>query len=86
MNVLLRSRPLSLPDLQRAMQLGILHEGQVFTGSVPDVGAVDALHLLPTAVRILTERASHSDWILRTTWLTHLAKSFKHAPGGPYPL
>ncbi|XP_041950170.1 midasin [Alosa sapidissima] len=75
-----RSRPLSLPDLQRAMQIGVLHEGQVFTGSVADVGAVDAIHLLSTAVRILTERASHSDWILRTTWLSHLTKSFKHAP------
>ncbi|KAL2081973.1 hypothetical protein ACEWY4_021791 [Coilia grayii] len=75
-----RSRPLSLTDLQRAMQIGVLHEGQVFTGSVAEVGAEDAMHLLPTAVRILTERASHSDWILRTTWLTHLTKSFKHAP------
>uniref|UniRef100_A0A674E136 Midasin n=1 Tax=Salmo trutta TaxID=8032 RepID=A0A674E136_SALTR len=78
-----RSRPLSLCDLQRALQSGTaLHEGLVFSGGVVDlVEDGDALRLLPTAVRLLIERASHSDWMLRTAWLSSLAKSYKHAPG-----
>uniref|UniRef100_A0AAZ3S0A1 Midasin n=1 Tax=Oncorhynchus tshawytscha TaxID=74940 RepID=A0AAZ3S0A1_ONCTS len=77
-----RSRPLSLCDLQRALQSGTaLHEGLVFSGGVVDlVEDGDALRLLPTAVRLLIERASHSDWMLRTAWLSSLAKSYKHAP------
>uniref|UniRef100_A0A674DWW2 Midasin n=1 Tax=Salmo trutta TaxID=8032 RepID=A0A674DWW2_SALTR len=78
-----RSRPLSLSDLQRALQSGaVLHEGLVFSGGVVDLEEDgDTLRLLPTAVRLLTERASHSDWMLRTAWLSSLAKSYKHAPG-----
>ncbi|XP_030636974.1 midasin [Chanos chanos] len=75
-----RSGPLSLVDLQRAMQSGAVHEGQLFSGGGLEGGVSDALRLLPTAVRILTERASHSDWVLRTSWLSHLTKSYKHAP------
>ncbi|CAB1342786.1 unnamed protein product [Coregonus sp. 'balchen'] len=77
-----RSRPLSLSDLQRALQSGAaLHEGLVFSGGVVDLEEDgDTLRLLPTAVRLLTERASHSDWMLRTAWLSSLAKSYKHAP------
>lgn len=41
----------------------------------------DALRLIPTAVRLLTERASHGDWVLRSNWLSHLGKSYKYAPG-----
>ena len=83
-----RSRPLSLCDLQRALQSGTaLHEGLVFSGGVVDlVEDGDALRLLPTAVRLLIERASHSDWMLRTAWLSSLAKSYKHAPGRGAPL
>uniref|UniRef100_A0A8C8D189 Midasin n=1 Tax=Oncorhynchus tshawytscha TaxID=74940 RepID=A0A8C8D189_ONCTS len=78
-----RSRPLSLSDLQRALQSGAaLHEGLVFSGGVVDLEEDgDTLRLLPTAVRLLTERASQSDWMLRTAWLSSLAKSYKHAPG-----
>ncbi|XP_065113160.1 midasin [Paramisgurnus dabryanus] len=76
-----RNRPLSLVDLQRAMQSGAVLDGLQFSGGgTMDGGAEDALRLLPTAVKILTERASHSDWILRTSWITHLAKTYKHAP------
>ncbi|CAB1340438.1 unnamed protein product, partial [Coregonus sp. 'balchen'] len=71
-----------LRDGQRALQSGtVLHEGLVFSGGVVDlVEDGDALRLLPTAVRLLIERASHSDWMLRTAWLSSLAKSYKHAP------
>lgn len=78
-----RSRPLILTDLQRAMQSGAALETLQFP---PEGGSAgdrirDAQQLLPTAVRILTEGASHSDWVLRTSWLSHLAKSYKHVPG-----
>ncbi|KAF4092103.1 hypothetical protein AMELA_G00017110 [Ameiurus melas] len=77
-----RSRPLILTDLQRAMQSGAALETLQFP---PEGGSAgdrirDALQLLPTAVRILTEGASHSDWVLRTSWLSHLAKSYKLVP------
>ncbi|XP_043076462.1 midasin [Puntigrus tetrazona] len=75
-----RNRPLSLVDLQRAMQSGAVLDGLQFSGGGGlDSGAKNALCLLPTAVKILTERASHSDWVLRTSWLSHLTKSYKHA-------
>ncbi|KAM9840331.1 midasin [Aulostomus maculatus] len=75
-----RNRPLSLSDLQRALQNGGVHEGLVFSGGVVDLEEGDALRLIPTAVKLVTERASHGDWILRSSWLSHLGKSFKHAP------
>uniref|UniRef100_A0A9R1SM52 Midasin n=2 Tax=Cyprinus carpio TaxID=7962 RepID=A0A9R1SM52_CYPCA len=75
-----RNRPLSLVDLQRAMQSGAVLDGLQFSGGGGLAGgAENALRLLPTAVKILTERASHSDWVLRTSWLSHLTKTYKHA-------
>ncbi|XP_023122208.2 midasin [Amphiprion ocellaris] len=75
-----RNRPLSLNDLQRALQSSGVHEGLVFSGGVVDLEEGDALRLIPTAVRLLTERASHGDWILRSSWLSHLGKSYKFVP------
>lgn len=76
-----RNRPLSLVDLQRAMQSGTSLDGLQFSGGgMLDGGVENALCLLPTAVKILTERASHSDWILRSSWLSQLARTYKHAP------
>uniref|UniRef100_A0A3P8RPW4 Midasin n=1 Tax=Amphiprion percula TaxID=161767 RepID=A0A3P8RPW4_AMPPE len=75
-----KNRPLSLNDLQRALQSSGVHEGLVFSGGVVDLEEGDALRLIPTAVRLLTERASHGDWILRSSWLSHLGKSYKFVP------
>uniref|UniRef100_A0A8D3BW26 Midasin n=1 Tax=Scophthalmus maximus TaxID=52904 RepID=A0A8D3BW26_SCOMX len=76
-----RNRPLSLSDLQRALQSSGVHEGLVFSEGVVDLEEGDALRLIPTAVRLVAERASHGDWILRSSWLSHLGKSYKYAPG-----
>lgn len=78
---LYRNRPLSLSDLQRALQSSSVHEGLVFSDGVVDLEEGDALRLIPTAVKLVTERASHGDWILRSSWLSHLGRSFKYAPG-----
>uniref|UniRef100_A0A3Q4MRM4 Midasin n=1 Tax=Neolamprologus brichardi TaxID=32507 RepID=A0A3Q4MRM4_NEOBR len=76
-----RSQPLSLSDLQRVLQNSGVHEGLVFSEAVGGLEDGNALRLIPTAVRLLTERASHGDWIMRSSWLSHLGKSHKYAPG-----
>ncbi|XP_042084236.1 midasin isoform X2 [Haplochromis burtoni] len=75
-----RSQPLSLSDLQRVLQNSGVHEGLVFSEAVGGLEDGNALRLIPTAVRLLTERASHGDWIMRSSWLSHLGKSHKYAP------
>ncbi|XP_070405869.1 midasin isoform X3 [Nothobranchius furzeri] len=75
-----RSRPLRLEDLQRALQGRAVHEDLVFCGGGVDVEGRDALSLIPTAVRLVTEKASHGDWVLRSSWLSHLGKSYRSAP------
>lgn len=79
--LLYRNCPLSLKDLQRALQSSDVHEDLVFPGAVVDPEEGDALRLFPTAVRLVTERASHGDWVLRSSWLSYLGRSHKHAPG-----
>ncbi|KAM9704373.1 midasin [Menidia menidia] len=76
-----RSRPLSLSDLQQALQSGVNREGLVFSGGAAALEDGDALRLLPTAVRLVTERAAHGDWVLRSTWLSHLEKTYRSIPG-----
>ncbi|XP_072559009.1 midasin isoform X3 [Paramormyrops kingsleyae] len=75
-----RSRPLTLSDLQRALQCGSSLDGQVFAGAGEEEGAAVTLRLLPTAVKLVTERASHGDWVLRSSWLSHLSKSYSAVP------
>ncbi|KAM6915471.1 midasin [Xenentodon cancila] len=75
-----RNRPLSLNDLRRAMQSSGVHEGLSFSGGLVDLEEGDTLRLISTAVKLVTERASHGDWILRSSWLSHLGKSYKYAP------
>lgn len=77
-----RNRPLSLSDLQQVLQSSSVSDCLAFSGGVVNFEEGEALSLIPTAVRLLTERASHGDWLLRSSWLAHLAKSYKHVPGG----
>uniref|UniRef100_A0A665V858 Midasin n=1 Tax=Echeneis naucrates TaxID=173247 RepID=A0A665V858_ECHNA len=79
-NCMRLNRPLSLNDLQRALQSSGVHESLVFSDGVVDLEEGDALKLIPTAVKLVTERASHGDRILRSNWLSHLGKSYKYAP------
>ncbi|XP_051908078.1 midasin isoform X2 [Hippocampus zosterae] len=74
-----RNRPLSLTDLQRVLQSSSLHEGLVFERG-ENLEHADVLQLIPTAVRLVTECASHGDWIMRSRWLSHLGKSSTFAP------
>ncbi|XP_061609171.1 midasin isoform X3 [Phyllopteryx taeniolatus] len=74
-----RNRPLSLSDLQKALQSTGFCEDQVFLEGGESVEQ-DMLQLMPTAVRLVTERASHGDWIMRSSWLSHLGKSYRYAP------
>uniref|UniRef100_A0A3Q3ARQ7 Midasin n=1 Tax=Kryptolebias marmoratus TaxID=37003 RepID=A0A3Q3ARQ7_KRYMA len=80
LNSLCLNRPLILKDLQRALQSSGAYEDLVFCGAVLNPEEGDPLRLIPTAVRLVTERASHGDWILRSSWLSHLGKSHKYAP------
>ncbi|KAL4649045.1 midasin isoform X1 [Arapaima gigas] len=75
-----RSHPLSLSDLQVVLQGGLSLEGQLFASVREVEGSSAMLRLLPTAVQLVTEKASHSDWVLRTSWLTHLAKTYEQVP------
>lgn len=75
-----RNRPLSLSDLQQTLQGTGLSDGLVFSGGVVDSDVGSALSIIPTAVRLLTERASHGDWPLRCSWLTHLTNTYKNVP------
>uniref|UniRef100_A0A3P8WSX5 Midasin n=1 Tax=Cynoglossus semilaevis TaxID=244447 RepID=A0A3P8WSX5_CYNSE len=75
-----RNRPLSLSDLKRVLQSSGVHDGLIFSEGVVDLEEGDTLRLIPTAVRLVTERASHGDWILRSSWLAHLGKCYKYVP------
>ncbi|XP_061756335.1 midasin isoform X2 [Nerophis ophidion] len=73
-----RNRPLCLSDLQKVLQSSGVHETLVFPeGSIHS--DADVLQLMAPAVRLITERASHGDWIMRCRWLSHLRKSYKYA-------
>lgn len=72
---------MSLNDLKRVLQSSGLPEGRVFCDGIVDLEDGDALRLIPTAVRLLTERASHGDWSLRSSWLSHLGKGYQNIPG-----
>ncbi|XP_077366934.1 midasin isoform X3 [Festucalex cinctus] len=75
-----RNRPLCWIDLERALQSTGFHEGLVIFERGENLEQGDVLQLIPTAVKLVTECASHGDWIMRSRWLSHLRKSYTYAP------
>ncbi|XP_077567526.1 midasin isoform X1 [Stigmatopora nigra] len=74
-----RNHPLNLSDLHRALRSSGFHGSMVFDAE-ENLEQEDVLKLISVAVRLVTETASHGDWILRSCWLAHLKKSYKYAP------
>uniref|UniRef100_A0A452FG21 Midasin n=1 Tax=Capra hircus TaxID=9925 RepID=A0A452FG21_CAPHI len=69
-----RIQPLTLPDLEKIMQSS--HpENLKFTSVEVDTYWIDEPDALAVAVKLLIEKATNQDWMLRVKWLYHLAKN-----------
>ncbi|XP_066867568.1 midasin isoform X2 [Kogia breviceps] len=69
-----RIQPLTLPDLEKIMQSS--HpESLKFNSVEMDSYWIDEPDALAVAVKLLIERATNQDWMLRVKWLYHLAKN-----------
>uniref|UniRef100_A0A8D1BB25 Midasin n=1 Tax=Sus scrofa TaxID=9823 RepID=A0A8D1BB25_PIG len=69
-----RIQPLTLPDLEKIMQSS--HpESLKFSSVEVDTYWIDEPAALAMAVKLLIERATNQDWMLRVKWLYHLAKN-----------
>uniref|UniRef100_A0A8C6R246 Midasin n=1 Tax=Nannospalax galili TaxID=1026970 RepID=A0A8C6R246_NANGA len=69
-----RSQPLTLQDLEKIMQSGN-PENLKFSAVKVDTYWIDEPDVLAMAVKLLIERATNQDWMLRVKWLCHLAKN-----------
>nr|XP_048276589.1 midasin isoform X1 [Myodes glareolus] len=69
-----RSQPLTLQDLENIMQ-SCNPENLTFNAVDVDTYWVDEPEVLAMAVKLLIERATNQDWMLRVKWLCHLAKN-----------
>ncbi|XP_038203307.1 midasin isoform X3 [Arvicola amphibius] len=69
-----RSQPLTLQDLENIMQ-SCNPENLTFNAVDVDTYWVDEPEVLAMAVKLLIERATDQDWMLRVKWLCHLAKN-----------
>ncbi|XP_052570916.1 midasin [Peromyscus californicus insignis] len=69
-----RSQPLTLQDLENIMQT-CSPENLTFSAVKVDTYWVDEPEVLAMAVKLLIERATNQDWMLRVKWLCHLAKN-----------
>ncbi|XP_048386295.2 midasin [Stegostoma tigrinum] len=74
-----RSRPLTLTDLELVLQSSNM-DSLVFHGNKTAAQATDELSMIPAAIRLVMEKASNQDWLLRARWLCHTAKVYKHLP------
>uniref|UniRef100_A0A4W3JDL5 Midasin n=1 Tax=Callorhinchus milii TaxID=7868 RepID=A0A4W3JDL5_CALMI len=74
-----RSRPLTLSDLKLVLQSSNT-EGLLFRSDEMLVEETDKSSVVSAAVRLVTEKASNQDWLLRVRWLHHMAKSYKQLP------
>ncbi|XP_060061378.1 midasin [Erinaceus europaeus] len=69
-----RIQPLTLTDLEKIMQSSN-SESLKFSSVEVDTYWIDEPDVLAVAVRLLIERATNQDWMLRVKWLYHLAKN-----------
>uniref|UniRef100_A0A8C4LBG4 Midasin n=1 Tax=Equus asinus asinus TaxID=83772 RepID=A0A8C4LBG4_EQUAS len=69
-----RVQPLTLPDLEKIMQSSN-PESLKFSSVEVDTYWIDEPDVLAMAVKLLIERATNQDWMLRVKWLYHLAKN-----------
>ncbi|XP_036269995.1 midasin isoform X3 [Pipistrellus kuhlii] len=69
-----RIQPLTLPDLEKIMQ-SPNPESLKFSSVEVDTIWIDEPEVLAMAVKLLIERATNQDWMLRVKWLYHLAKN-----------
>ncbi|XP_036895348.1 midasin isoform X2 [Sturnira hondurensis] len=69
-----RIQPLTLPDLEKIMQSSS-PESLQFSSVEMDSFWIDEPDVLAMAVKLLIERATNQDWMLRVKWLYHLAKN-----------
>ncbi|XP_053447165.1 midasin isoform X2 [Nycticebus coucang] len=69
-----RSQPLTLEDLGKIMQSSS-PDNLKFSAVELDTSWVDEPDVLAMAVKLLIERATNQDWMLRVKWLYHLAKN-----------
>lgn len=75
-----RSQPLTLQDLENIMQ-SCNPENLTFNAVDVDTYWVDEPEVLAMAVKLLIERATNQDWMLRVKWLCHLAKNIPQGLG-----
>uniref|UniRef100_UPI00398F5005 midasin isoform X2 n=1 Tax=Pristiophorus japonicus TaxID=55135 RepID=UPI00398F5005 len=73
-----RSRPLTLTDLELVLQSCNM-DGLLFNGDKTAL-ATDEVCMVPAAIRLVAEKASNQDWLLRARWLCHIAKTHKQLP------
>uniref|UniRef100_A0A8I3X1N2 Midasin n=1 Tax=Callithrix jacchus TaxID=9483 RepID=A0A8I3X1N2_CALJA len=69
-----RSQPLTLQDLEKIMQSSN-PENLKFNAVEVDTYWIDEPDVLAMSVKLLIERATNQDWMLRVKWLYHLAKN-----------
>uniref|UniRef100_A0A3Q2I9Y3 Midasin n=1 Tax=Equus caballus TaxID=9796 RepID=A0A3Q2I9Y3_HORSE len=69
-----RVQPLTLPDLEKIIQSSN-PESLKFSSVEVDTYWIDEPDVLAMAVKLLIERATNQDWMLRVKWLYHLAKN-----------
>lgn len=75
-----RSQPLTLQDLEKIMQSSN-PENLKFSSVEVDTYWIDEPDVLAMAVKLLIERATNQDWMLRVKWLYHLAKNIPQGLG-----
>uniref|UniRef100_A0A286XYZ2 Midasin n=1 Tax=Cavia porcellus TaxID=10141 RepID=A0A286XYZ2_CAVPO len=69
-----RSQPLTLQDLEKIMQ-SPNPENLKFSAVQMDAYWIDEPEVLAMAVKLLIERSTNQDWMLRVKWLYHLARN-----------